>query len=143
MARRGQPNDVILAAKSCASVKTDRVALANLASAVDAAWVEPGGGDEVSASDARTLGDRIGQRSNRIVPHELSKERQFVLLLGRSRAKRVAPFRPLLAPQSSHDRQIPDPEIPGMAELCHRWVGKCVANCNKLQLQRENDVPIR
>jgi hypothetical protein len=104
MARRGQPDDISLAAKSCASVKKDRVALANLAAAVDAAWVEPGGGDEVSASDARTLGDRISQRSNRIVPHELCKERQFALLLGGAYPTTVVPFRPRLAPQSSHDR---------------------------------------
>jgi hypothetical protein len=39
------------------------------------------------------------------VPHELRKERQFVLLLGRAHAKTVVPFRPRLAPQSSHDRQ--------------------------------------
>jgi hypothetical protein len=39
------------------------------------------------------------------VPHELRKERQFVLLLGRAHAKTVVPFRPQLAPQSSHDRQ--------------------------------------
>jgi hypothetical protein len=104
MARRGQPDDVSLAAKSCASVKKDRVALAKLASAVGT-WVEPGGGDEVCASDARTLGDRISQRSNGIVPHELRKELQFALLLGRVHAKTVVPFRPPLTLQSSHDRQ--------------------------------------
>ena len=105
MASRAQPDDFTLTAKSCASVKKDRVALANLASAVGAAWVEPGGGDEVSASDARTLGDCVSQRSNGIVPHELRKERQFALLLGRAHKKTVVPFRPRLAPQSSHDRQ--------------------------------------
>jgi hypothetical protein len=81
MASRGQPDGFSLAAKSCAPVKKDRVALANLALAIGATWVEPGGGDEVSASDARTLDDCISQRSNGIVPHELCKERQFALLL--------------------------------------------------------------
>ena len=69
-------------------------------------WVEPGGGDEVSTSDTRALGDCIRQRSNGIVPHELRKERQFALLLGRVQAKTVVPFRPRLASQSSHDRQF-------------------------------------
>ena len=105
MARRGQLDASTLAAKSCASVKKDRVAPANLASAVLAARVEPGRGDEVCASGARTLGDCISQRSNGIVPHELRKERQFALLLGRAHGKTVVPFRPRLAPQSSHDRQ--------------------------------------
>jgi hypothetical protein len=68
-------------------------------------WVEPGGGDEVSTSDTRALGDCIRQRSNGIVPHELRKERQFALVLGRAHATTVVPFRPRLAPQSSHDRQ--------------------------------------
>ena len=64
MASRGQPDALTLAAESCASVNEDCVALANSASPVDAAWVEPGGGDEIFASDARALGDRIRQRSN-------------------------------------------------------------------------------
>jgi hypothetical protein len=76
-----------------------------LASAVDATWVEPGGGDEVRASNAGALCDRISQRSNGIVPHELRKERQFALLLGRAPAKSAVPLRLRLAPQSSHDRQ--------------------------------------
>jgi hypothetical protein len=68
-------------------------------------WVEPGGSDEVSTSDTRALGDCIRQRSNGIVPHELRKERQLALVLGRAHATTVVPFRPRLAPQSSHDRQ--------------------------------------
>ena len=102
---RSQPDALTLAAESCASVKKNCVAPANFVSAVGATWVEPGRGDEVSASDAGTLGDRVSQRSDGIVPHELRKERQFGFLLGRARAKTVAPFRPRLAPQSSHDRQ--------------------------------------
>jgi hypothetical protein len=59
MASRGQPIAFTLAAESCASVKKDCAAPANSASAVGAAWVEPGGGDEVSASDTRALRDCI------------------------------------------------------------------------------------
>jgi hypothetical protein len=100
-----QPNTLTLAAESCASVKKTCAALAKFVSAVDATGVEPGGGDEVSASDAGTLGDRVSQRSDGIVPHELRKERQFGFLLGPARAKTVVPFRPRLALQSAHDRQ--------------------------------------
>ncbi len=76
------------------------------ASAIAAAGGEPGGGDEVFASDAGALGDCVSQRSNGIVPHELRKERQLaLLLLGRANAKTVVPFRPRLATQSSHHPQ--------------------------------------
>jgi hypothetical protein len=78
-------------------------------------WVEPGGGDEVRASDPRALGDCISQRSNGIVPHELRKERQFALVLGRAHAETVVPFRPRLAPQSSHDRQFLTRKFSGWA----------------------------
>jgi hypothetical protein len=78
-------------------------------------WVEPGGGDEVCASDPRALGDCISQRSNGIVPHELRKERQFALVLGRAHAETVVPFRPRLAPQSSHDRQFLTRKFSGWA----------------------------
>ena len=59
MASRGQPDALTLAANSCASVKEDCVAPANLASPVGASWIKPGGGDEVSAWDSGTLGDCI------------------------------------------------------------------------------------
>jgi hypothetical protein len=131
MARRGQPDDVSLAAKSCASVK--KIALANSASAVGATWVEPGGGDEVCASDTRALGDCISQRSNRIVPHELRKELQFALLLGHAHGKTVVPFRPPLTPQSSHDRQSLTrkfSERPNCAIVGLENAWRIVTNCN-------------
>jgi hypothetical protein len=87
----------------------DCIALASSAS-VGAVGVKPSRGNEISAADAHAPGERARQRSDGIVPHELRKERQFGFILGRAYAKTVLPFRPRLAPQSSHDRQSLDPE---------------------------------
>jgi hypothetical protein len=94
-----------LAAKSCASVNQVALLQPLGASAVGAARVEAGRDDQISASDALTFGDRFGQRRNRVVAHELRKERQLALLLGRADAKLFVCFRRRLIPQCSHDRQ--------------------------------------
>jgi hypothetical protein len=79
---------------------------ADAASAAGATRPEAGFGDEVSASNAGTLGDCIRQRRDGIVAHELRKERQLALLLGGADAKSLVPVSRQLAPHCSHNRRF-------------------------------------